>query len=556
RSYASYEIAHPKNAPYYDVYDDTRDQMYVGMPGEAASSTAAVKATQDPSAHTAMVLRDSNNKPAFTQFSSSDGGWTVSGGQPYLPARRDPYDGLVPSSVHSWAASVSASTISAAFGNQLGTLRSIVVTGRDGHGQWGGRISTLTLRGSNGNVSMSGATFRYDFGLRSEWFHVLSPPGRPTRVTATVDQGTATVGWQPPPSTAGAPVTGYRVTVNPGGQARSVAADARTASFTGLSAGTDYTVAVVATSKAGPGYPTTVTTKVHRLVGANGVGTAIAVSQATFGDGQAGAVVLTRRTSSPDALAAGPLAAARNAPVLVTSQSSLLPPTRAEIQRVLPAGGRVYLLGGPTVVSDDVRTALVGLGYKVTRYAGATPAGTARIIARSIAATSTVTSAFEVSVDDYAAAWAAGPAAVRRHGVVLLTNGTQQSADTTRWLARHPKVTTRYAVGAAAAKADPAATALVGSDAADTAVMVARAVFGAPRHVGVVSPDHQMPGLLESARLSVTGGPMLFASADHMPAAALGYLSDKRSSIVRVDLVGRFLPYDNVESDIQRSLLG
>ncbi|MDQ1705076.1 MAG: hypothetical protein QOF18_1442, partial [Frankiaceae bacterium] len=42
RSYASYEIAHPKNAPYYDVYDDTRDQMYVGMPGEAASSTAAV----------------------------------------------------------------------------------------------------------------------------------------------------------------------------------------------------------------------------------------------------------------------------------------------------------------------------------------------------------------------------------------------------------------------------------------------------------------------------------------------------------------------------------
>jgi hypothetical protein len=41
-----------------------------------------------------------------------------------------------------------------------------------------------------------------------------------------------------------------------------------------------------------------------------------------------------------------------------------------------------------------------------------------------------------------------------------------------------------------------------------------------------------------------------------MPAAALGYLSDKRSSIGRVDLVGRFLPYDNVESDTQRSLLG
>jgi stage II sporulation protein D len=131
RTYASYEIAHPKNRPYYDVYDDTRDQVYGGKAHEAGSSSAAVRATEDPKQLTGDILVDSQGDPAFTQFSSSDGGWTVSGGQPYLPAQRDPFDGLVPSSVHSWSATVSAGAIQQVYGSQIGRLRSLVVTGRD-----------------------------------------------------------------------------------------------------------------------------------------------------------------------------------------------------------------------------------------------------------------------------------------------------------------------------------------------------------------------------------------------------------------------------------------
>jgi SpoIID/LytB domain protein len=217
RTYASYEIAHPKNKHYYDVYDDTRDQVYSGKAHEAASTNAAVKATENPKAQTGDVLVDADGHPAFTQFSSSDGGWTVSGGQSYLPAQRDPYDGLVPSSVHSWATSVSARAIQQAYGGQLGSLRALVVTGRDGNGQWGGRITALTLRGSSGSVDLTGSEFRYAFGLRSEWFQVILPPGSPTEVTAETASGTATVGWEPPAVQKGvAAVRGYRAVLQPG----------------------------------------------------------------------------------------------------------------------------------------------------------------------------------------------------------------------------------------------------------------------------------------------------------------------------------------------------
>ncbi|MDQ1695481.1 MAG: stage sporulation protein, partial [Frankiaceae bacterium] len=299
RTYASYEIEHPKNKPYYDVYDDTRDQMYVGVRGEAAASTAAVQATQNPSADTAMVLQDSAGHAAFTQFSSSDGGWTVSGGQPYLPAHRDPYDGLVPSSVHSWTSTIAASSLSSAFGGQIGTVRSIVVTDRDGHGQWGGRVTSLTLHGTDGNVSLSGSAFRYDFGLRSEWFRVLLPPTRPTVVTAAVAHGTASVSWQPPPAVGGhAGVTGYRIVLQPSGATRTVAAGVRSASLGSVTSGFRTRATVTALSSAGPGQGTTVTSKVHRLAAGNRVATAVAVSRATFAAGKAGAVVLARRATT------------------------------------------------------------------------------------------------------------------------------------------------------------------------------------------------------------------------------------------------------------------
>src|SRR5947209_12342792 len=53
-----------------------------------------------------------------------------------------------------------------------------------------------------------------------------SVPGAPTNVVATAGNGQASVGWSPPASTGGSPITGYTVTASPGGATASTAGGA------------------------------------------------------------------------------------------------------------------------------------------------------------------------------------------------------------------------------------------------------------------------------------------------------------------------------------------
>ena len=555
RTYAAYEMAHPKNQPYYDVYDDTRDQMYIGQSHEAASTTAAVQATEDPATQTGDILT-SDGGPAFTQFSSSNGGWSVYGGQPYLPAQQDPYDGLVPSSVHSWSTTVPASTIAQLYGKQIGTLHSIAITGRDGHGQWGGRVTSLELQGSSGTVSLTGTDFRLALGLRSEWFTVVPPPGPPSDVTATVTGGVATVGWQPPASNGGAAVSGYKVVLQPGGATTTVDAKTDSATISGLDPNTDYVANVSALSSSGPGWPATVTSKVHRLQGGSGVALAVASSQATFADGKAKAVVLVRRsTAVPYSFAAAALASATHAATLMTAQGSLPAATSTELKRALLPGGTVYLLGPASVISDDVRTSVHNLGYRVVRRDGANPAAVARAVAQTIARLHDVTTAVEVDTRDVTSAWVAGVVAAHKHAVVLLTANGTQAPETIAWLRGHPGVT-RIAIGSAAAAADPTARPITGTAASDVALAAAQRWFAAPGFAALVSPGSNPSGLVAAARLAITHGPLLYADPTSLPAGEASYLSGVRADVHRVDLIGDSMPYDDVESDVQSALLG
>ena len=63
---------------------------------------------------------------------------------------------------------------------QLGTLESIEVTARNGFGDWGGRVTAMTLVGSASNVSLTGDAFAGALGLKSDWFTVgttIAGPG-------------------------------------------------------------------------------------------------------------------------------------------------------------------------------------------------------------------------------------------------------------------------------------------------------------------------------------------------------------------------------------------
>jgi SpoIID/LytB domain protein len=171
RSYADYHIAHPRSANYH-VYDTTTDQVFGGATAAVASTNAAVVATSG-------VVRTYGGAAILAQFSSSNGGWATDGGEPYMPAHADPYDGVLPNSVHSWTATLPASALQAKYPS-IGTLTALTVTSRDGNGDWGGRVLGATLTGTAGSVSVTGADIYSAYswptnstGLRSTWFNVL-----------------------------------------------------------------------------------------------------------------------------------------------------------------------------------------------------------------------------------------------------------------------------------------------------------------------------------------------------------------------------------------------
>lgn len=245
RTYAWRAIASPK-ASWYDLDGDTRDQAYGGVGAEAPQTDAAIHDTAGE------VIVDSTGAAIFAQYFAADGGWTVSGGQPYLPAQRDPYDGEVANGSHAWTSSVAASAIEAAYPS-IGTLRQIVIDGRDGHGAWGGRVTSLSLVGTSATKQLTGSEFESSFGLRSTWIRPTPPPAAPVPVSASANGGSVSVTWQAPKSVSGAAaVTGYRVTLSPGHHVVSTNASTFSASFAGLASGS-YTAAVAAKSAAGRG---------------------------------------------------------------------------------------------------------------------------------------------------------------------------------------------------------------------------------------------------------------------------------------------------------------
>lgn len=161
RTYAAYERAHPR-AAHYQICDTTSCQVYGGTANEHPAATEAVKATRG------QIVSDGAG-PAFSQFSASSGGWTAAGSVPYLAAKEDPYDGWAGNPVHTWTRTVTDDAVESRYPS-IGDLRQIVVDQRDGNGDWGGRVGSLTLVGSTRSVTVSGDTLRAVLGLRSTWF--------------------------------------------------------------------------------------------------------------------------------------------------------------------------------------------------------------------------------------------------------------------------------------------------------------------------------------------------------------------------------------------------
>ena len=164
RTYAAYEREHAGTRPY-DLCDTAACQAYGGASAETDKTDEAVAAT-------ARRVLTYGGETAFAQYSASNGGWTVDGGRPYLPAQADPYEGTSPD-YYGWTVELPSAKVEAAYG--LGNLTSIAIETRDGHGPRGGRVETVRLQTAGGfDGTVTGDSFRRAMGLPSTLFEITS----------------------------------------------------------------------------------------------------------------------------------------------------------------------------------------------------------------------------------------------------------------------------------------------------------------------------------------------------------------------------------------------
>jgi stage II sporulation protein D len=155
----------------YDVFSDTRSQVYRGVLAETDATNAAVRDTK------AGVVT-AGGQIAQTFFFSTSGGRTANneeafGGTPisYLRSVDDPYDDLSP--YHDWTARFSARDARRKLRSvTLGRLKGLKVASRTASG----RAATVIVRGSDGNQTVSAATIRDLLSLRSTWIARTSGP--------------------------------------------------------------------------------------------------------------------------------------------------------------------------------------------------------------------------------------------------------------------------------------------------------------------------------------------------------------------------------------------
>jgi stage II sporulation protein D len=159
----SYALANLTRMRDFDLYSDTRDQVYGGVAAESPASSDAIAATKGQ-----VVLYD--GKVADTLFFSTSGGRTASSLEttgtavPYLVSVPDPYDTISP--YHDWGPVLFDGR---AVAKQL-KLVSPLADLTDALGA-SGRVASVTGQGQNDSqVTVSGTQFRSLLELRSTWF--------------------------------------------------------------------------------------------------------------------------------------------------------------------------------------------------------------------------------------------------------------------------------------------------------------------------------------------------------------------------------------------------
>lgn len=179
-----------------------------------------------------------------------------------------------------------------------------------------------------------------------------------------------------------------------------------------------------------------------RLGGSDRYETAVKISQNGWKNGS-DYVVLANGQGFADALCANPIAKSKDAPILLTTSTSLNSSTLAELKRL--NAKHVIIVGGtgvvPTAIENTIKTQL---NADVTRYGGADRYETSVKIAAALGNTSKIVLA---SGRDFADALSAGPAASIEGIPVILTQPDQLPTVTSDYIKSNTNLTKTYVIG-------------------------------------------------------------------------------------------------------------
>jgi SpoIID/LytB domain protein len=162
----SYALATRKSGGTFDLYPDTRSQVYGGVDAERFSTTAAVDAT-------AGQTVTYKGRPAVTYFFSTSGGrtasiqdaWPGSSPVPYLVSVPDPYDSFSPH--HRWGPLVySVKPLRKKLHLPAGLVDVRTTVNASA------RVTSLVAVTPLGELSVPGTLVRELLGLQSTWFRV------------------------------------------------------------------------------------------------------------------------------------------------------------------------------------------------------------------------------------------------------------------------------------------------------------------------------------------------------------------------------------------------
>jgi stage II sporulation protein D len=159
----TYALATRKTGGVFDLYPDTRSQVYLGVKGERSSTNSAIRGTSNE-------VVTYGGKIATTFFFSTSGGRTENiensfvgaPPQPWLKSVPDPHDDISPK--HRWTFRFTTSQLGAKLGSP-GKFRRVTVL-RRGNSP---RIVRARVYGSRGSRTLTGPQIRARLGLYDTW---------------------------------------------------------------------------------------------------------------------------------------------------------------------------------------------------------------------------------------------------------------------------------------------------------------------------------------------------------------------------------------------------